>query len=794
MLRRRLVWGALALVLVGAAGVVFGLPRWVKGKAVAAAAARGFDAQIGDVRFGSTRVWLKDVDLRHQKVHQLHAKLPLIEVRVGGFAPRAVLVHGGHFRVEGTRSSLLDSLRAVRGASQPAARVGSGVQLTAGGISLEWQPSPSETYYAWGLRYERSGVFVKLGADLLRVDHSAASLESKGLRLEMKRPGYSLESISANETQGTIRLGSLPALVAQLGGANAGDDDPVSIDADADEPAGAPSGAEPPAERGATATFLDWLSLEPDRGRRLRDRLASATSVLANRLPENSEVDFEDLRLRLQGNDSGLNIGPGRMRLSRGATALSGSFIPDFQERQGVAGISLAFRSAIEDGPVEVKLSGGPINLSQLGVQDGDFGLSHVGRANLELETSLVLSPDGNELDVSSRGSIDGLTLWQPRLASEPIVDFGLNWEGSAEATLDGSHFKVDSGQVRVGAVSAKVDLSITRQPENLTMALSAAVPLASCQSMFDSLPEAFQGQLAGTKLDGTFSWKFSVFADTNHLDQMKARWRMQNDCVTRRVPAAISPDRFKQPFNRVVVDADGGEVGRISGPGSASWTPIQEISRYMEVAVTVTEDRGFWRHRGFDQRAIESSIRQNVQEGRFVRGASTISMQLAKNLYLARDKNIARKVQEALLTMLLEQELRKDEILELYFNVIEFGPGLYGIKAAADHYFDAEPIELSLAQCFYLASLLPNPKLSRFRQDGSLKPSWAGYIRRLVRIAHRRGQISEEELEEGLAQDLRFGEPYEPPVVLPGSGIPDDPAGVGMPPSRDESNQLLPP
>jgi membrane peptidoglycan carboxypeptidase len=134
--------------------------------------------------------------------------------------------------------------------------------------------------------------------------------------------------------------------------------------------------------------------------------------------------------------------------------------------------------------------------------------------------------------------------------------------------------------------------------------------------------------------------------------------------------------------------------------------------------------------------------------------------MQLAKNLYLDSEKTIGRKIQEAVLVVLLEQELAKHELMELYLNVIEFGPGIYGVRRAARHYFDEEPAELSLAQALYLSSILPNPDSSHFRADGSLSERWTAYLRKLMQIAHRIGRITEEELTAGLREEIRFREP----------------------------------
>src|SRR5690606_4727204 len=103
---------------------------------------------------------------------------------------------------------------------------------------------------------------------------------------------------------------------------------------------------------------------------------------------------------------------------------------------------------------------------------------------------------------------------------------------------------------------------------------------------------------------------------------------------------------------------------------------------------------------------------------------------------YLSFDKTLSRKLQEAMLTTLLEQELSKEEMMELYLNVIEYGPGIYGIQAAAKHYFNTTPHQLSLGQALYLASILPNPAQQHFNESGALSEGWRNYLRRLMRIA----------------------------------------------------------
>jgi Transglycosylase len=357
-------------------------------------------------------------------------------------------------------------------------------------------------------------------------------------------------------------------------------------------------------------------------------------------------------------------------------------------------------------------------------------------------------------------------------------MDFAWNAAGSLD--ISGRGFSIRDGEVSIGAVASRVDLSVTRDVGRLTMDAQLVVERASCQKMFDSLPIGAVPLLEGSGLRGDFAWQAGLKFDTDRPLETSASWRMANRCRFEAIPELAAPDRFREPFTREVPGPDKEPLEVVSGPGSPDWVSLTSIARYLPSAVLTTEDGGFWQHTGFDQRAIEEAIRQNLSTREFQRGASTISMQLAKNLYLSRDKYIARKVQEALLTMLLEQEMQKEELLELYFNVIEYGPGIYGIGPAARHYFNSTPSELSIAQSFFLASLLPNPKAQHFEPSGALKPKWRAYLQQLMRIAKKRERLTEQELKEGLAEDVRFGVPNllsNPYQVENGTSPPPDAA-----------------
>lgn len=141
-------------------------------------------------------------------------------------------------------------------------------------------------------------------------------------------------------------------------------------------------------------------------------------------------------------------------------------------------------------------------------------------------------------------------------------------------------------------------------------------------------------------------------------------------------------------------------------------WVPYSRFAPNLVRAVLLTEDAAFWSHDGLDYQQIKESMEVNLERGEFARGASTITQQLAKNLYLSPSKNPLRKVRELLIARRLESELSKQRILELYLNVIEWGDGIYGAEAAARTYFGGSAAGLSASESALLAAAIANPRV----------------------------------------------------------------------------------
>jgi monofunctional glycosyltransferase len=140
-------------------------------------------------------------------------------------------------------------------------------------------------------------------------------------------------------------------------------------------------------------------------------------------------------------------------------------------------------------------------------------------------------------------------------------------------------------------------------------------------------------------------------------------------------------------------------------------WVPYDEISANLKKALVAAEDAKFVEHEGFDWEGIQAAMEKNEDKGKRVAGGSTITQQLAKNLFLSPDKSYLRKGQEAVITLMLETMLDKERILELYINVIEWGEGVFGAQAAAQHYYKIPAAKLNAAQSARLAAIVPAPR-----------------------------------------------------------------------------------
>ena len=188
-----------------------------------------------------------------------------------------------------------------------------------------------------------------------------------------------------------------------------------------------------------------------------------------------------------------------------------------------------------------------------------------------------------------------------------------------------------------------------------------------------------------------------------------------------------------------------------VVGPKNRYWTPSGRIPPEMKWAVILAEDSNFYRHEGFDVKAIKNAIKYDLEKKSLKRGASTITQQTAKNLFLSREKTVTRKLKEIYLAWRMEQELSKGRIIELYLNVVELGPMVYGIGNGAHYYFGKPASALTPRECAFMAAMLPGPRLAYnpYKNLGKV-------LRRsdmILRLLRQKGVLSEDEYLAALAQ-----------------------------------------
>jgi monofunctional glycosyltransferase len=228
-----------------------------------------------------------------------------------------------------------------------------------------------------------------------------------------------------------------------------------------------------------------------------------------------------------------------------------------------------------------------------------------------------------------------------------------------------------------------------------------------------------------------------------------------------------------------------------VVGPKNRYWTPSSQIPPEMKWAVILAEDSNFYKHDGFDVKAIKQAIKYDLEKKSFARGASTITQQVAKNLFLSREKSITRKVMELYLAWRMEQELTKGRIIELYLNVVELGPMVYGIGHGSRYYFGKPASDLTPRECAFLAAMLPGPRLAYNPYKNLRRVLKRSNM--IVKLLRQKGVLDEGEYRSALAEQPNIAGMQrkvdqiiaQPPVFASSSSARNgaaDPSLVGLP------------
>lgn len=300
----------------------------------------------------------------------------------------------------------------------------------------------------------------------------------------------------------------------------------------------------------------------------------------------------------------------------------------------------------------------------------------------------------------------------------------------------------------------------------------------------FSSLPQGMFDDVRDITADGKLRFTLDFALNSSDPDDVIFESAMKKEKFRLKKFGSVNLMKMAGEFTQSVYEHDRYIRSFSVGPSNPWFTPLEMISPYFVSAVMTSEDGNFLFHNGFNEEAFRKSIAANFKAGKFVRGGSTISMQLVKNVFLTRKKTIARKAEEALLVWLIENNrlYTKERMLEVYLNIIELGPDVYGIGEASQFYFGRKPAEITLPEGIFLASLLPHPKWFKYSFDtlGNLKPYLASYYKNVSDFMLRRSLISQEEHDQLTPHVVLKGPARE--MVLPNENIPEEEDDNGFP------------
>lgn len=400
-------------------------------------------------------------------------------------------------------------------------------------------------------------------------------------------------------------------------------------------------------------------------------------------------------------------------------------------------------------------------------------------RATLSGHLALDAQGSGETVHAEGTLAVEGLALEHARLAAQPVRDITFQLRGTADFTPLSRRLEIPALTLAMGGAEARLHGTFEWTEDHYLFDFGASLPRTSCDVAVHAIPRDLLAETVAFHLSGNLAASIDASIDSRALADTTLRIHVANACEFTSFPEMADVSRFLGPFVHRVEEPDETVFEMETGPGTEEWTPISEISPFLVHAVLGHEDSSFFTHSGFAPWAIRDALVRNLTAGRYVLGASTITMQLVKNVFLHREKTLARKIQEVLLTWWIESSMEKERILELYLNVIEYGPAVYGIRHAAEHYFGRAPSELSPAESAYLALILPNPpSFHEQYEEGEIPRAFRGRIASFVRILGNRGRYDEAAVAAGVAEaeTLAFhreGDPLLSPRTLEGAVAP---------------------
>ncbi len=346
--------------------------------------------------------------------------------------------------------------------------------------------------------------------------------------------------------------------------------------------------------------------------------------------------------------------------------------------------------------------------------------------------------------------TVKDTAFFHPLIDSKAFTLPLLRFEGEVYVNLKEKSFSTSGASLSLGGINAVLSASYAKNSKEFSIKTESA-KLNKLETLIHD--ETFEGYLFGgsLELEAAYSKKdgeeplFSVSGSLVEPKQLSDRL-----------------DYLKKTFDYVYTNGDGVKKTIVVGERNPRYTPISLVPEHLIWAVVVSEDAGFFVHPGVDFQELDAAVKDNIKKHK-LRGGSTIPQQLAKNLFLSREKTLLRKFREVLLAIELDAALSKERILEIYFNIIEWAPGVFGISHAAEYYFGKQPYELTPLESAYLASVIPGPSKYHYQfLTRNVSENWYKSLYRILGIMNETGHLPTNDYFDALQQTLVFRETEE--------------------------------
>jgi hypothetical protein len=355
---------------------------------------------------------------------------------------------------------------------------------------------------------------------------------------------------------------------------------------------------------------------------------------------------------------------------------------------------------------------------------------------------------------IDGRIAASGLRLFHKRISQDTVkfayldisgvFNFGKDFvEIDSATTITSGNFSVNPYACYKSIPTKQITLSLNKKQ-------------FASEQFFESLPEGLFTNFKGIRTSGNLNFHLFFNIDFSLPDSLK----FESDLTSHNFKVIKYGEtdfrKINNSFEYTAYDKGVAVRSFLVGPENPNFRTISEIPLNLQNAILMSEDGWFYYHKGFLPAAFRESMVTNIKERRFARGGSTITMQLVKNVFLNKNKNISRKVEEAGIVWMIENMhlCSKEKLFEVYMNIIEWGPGIYGANEAAHFYFNKDVSKLTLSECMFLAGIIPSPKGFKyaFNEDESLRDYMLVYFQKVADKLLEHDMINESEF-----KNLRF-------------------------------------